>query len=128
MSTVAATADDAQVQAWPALEDTVATSIAATLATPEAWERDPDSLRQAIDQGIRRGIEIAVQAAADRWSEDVLGAPRYARTTSRVGYRGGLREHTVHFGFVQNLGPGDLHHHGVTEFAGRGDCFVSGPG
>jgi len=99
MSTVAATADDAQVQAWPALEDTVATSIAATLATPEAWERDPDSLRQAIDQGIRRGIEIAVQAAADRWSEDVLGAPRYARTASRVGYRGGLREHTVHFGF-----------------------------
>lgn len=87
------------VQSWTALEESVTTSLAATLSTPDAWARNPQALRDAIDQGVRQGLAVALQASADRWAEEVLGAARYERTSARVGERSGTRSHTFHFRF-----------------------------
>ena len=100
MATVAPKAPFAEtpVRAWSALEDGVTAAIATTLAEPDAWQRDPQVLRDAIDQGVRQGLSLALQASADRWAEETLGAERYQRTAARSGYRSGTREHVIEFG------------------------------
>ena len=90
-------APEPEIRAWSALSDSVTASLAAHLAEPDAWQRDPKALRDAIDQGIRQGLTLALQASADRWAQQLLGAERYQRTAARHTYRSGTREHVVQF-------------------------------
>ena len=90
---------DEQVQAWPELENNIMAAIASSFDGPEAWLKSGQSLRDAIDQGVREGLGLALQASADRWTAEVLGAGRYERTSARSGHRGGIRTHGVHFAF-----------------------------
>ncbi len=82
---------------WSTLQSHLTTAVASSLATPSALAADPDELRGAIDQAVVNGLGIALQSAANRWADEVVGAGRYQQTSSRVGYRSGGREHTFHF-------------------------------
>ena len=82
---------------WHLLQGAVTTAVASSLGSPEALASDPDELRRAIDQAVVDGLGVALQSAATRWADDVVGAGRYQRTDVRVGHRSGVREHTFNF-------------------------------
>ena len=82
---------------WSMLSNHVTTAVASSLSTPSSLAADPDELRVAIDQAVVNGLGIALQNAAERWAEEVVGAGRYQQADTRIGYRSGGRRHVFHF-------------------------------
>jgi len=86
-----------QTPDWTALGGQVTAAVASSLATPSSLASSPDDLRAAIDQAVVEGLGLALQSAAERWADDVVGAGRYERSSGRVGLRSGARQHVFHF-------------------------------
>ncbi len=82
---------------WSGLSTQVTAAVASSLATPASLGSSPDELRAALDQAVVEGLGLALQTAAERWADDVVGAGRYERNAASVGFRSGARDHVFHF-------------------------------
>ena len=89
---------------WDGVKDLVQTAVASELSRPEGLATSPEALRQAVDVAVVEGLRLALEATAERWIEEAVGAERYKRSDDRQGLRSGHRKHTIVFG----LGPVEI--------------------
>ncbi len=89
--------EGASANTWTTLEEHVAAGVSSKMDAAESWSTDSEALRRALDEGVLKGLEHALQRQVERWADEVIGAGRYEHSGVRRTYRSGVREHAVAF-------------------------------